>query len=39
MHRGFIPRHAKKVGDLGFAGQFNAETPWPFALLRFRRVG
>ena len=25
--------------DLGFAVQFNAETPWPFAQLRYPRVG
>ena len=27
MSRGFTPRHAEMVGDLGFAMQFNAETP------------
>ena len=25
--------------DLGFAVQFNAETPWHFAQLRYPRVG
>ena len=25
--------------DLGFAVQFNAETPWYFAQLRYPRVG
>ena len=25
--------------DLSFAVQFNAETPWPFAQLRYPRVG
>ena len=29
--RGSTPRHAQTAGDLGFAVQFNAETPWHFA--------
>ena len=28
MSRGSTPRHAQTAGDLGFAVQFNAETPW-----------
>ena len=28
MSRGSAPRHAQTAGDLGFAVQFNAETPW-----------
>ena len=31
MSRGSTPRHAQTAGDLGFAVQFNAETPWHFA--------
>ena len=27
MSRESTPRHAQKAGDLGFAVQFNAETP------------
>ena len=27
MSRGYTPRHAQTAGDLGFAVQFNAETP------------
>ena len=30
--------HAKTAGDLGFAMQFNAETSWHFAQLRYPRV-
>ena len=36
---GRSPRHAQTAGDLGFAVQFNAETPWHFAQLRYPRVG
>ena len=32
MSRGST-RHAQTAGDLGFAVQFNAETPWHFAAL------
>ena len=32
-------RHAQTAGDLGFAVQFNAETLWYFAQLRYPRVG
>ena len=39
MSRGSTPRHAQTAGDLGFAVQFNAETPWYFAQLRYPRVG
>ena len=28
MSRGSTPRHAQTAGDLGFAVQFNSETPW-----------
>ena len=28
MSRGSTPRHAQTDGDLGFAVQFNAQTPW-----------
>ena len=38
MSRGSTPRHAQTAGDLGFAVQFNAETPWHFAQLRYPRV-
>ena len=34
--QGIYPQTA---GDLGFAVQFNAETPWHFAQLRYSRVG
>ena len=30
MSRGYTPRHAQTAGDLGFAVQFNDETPWHF---------
>ena len=33
MSRGSTLRHAQTAGDLGFAVQFNAETPWHFAQL------
>ena len=33
MSRGSTPRHAQTAGDLGFAVQFNAETPWHLAQL------
>ena len=36
--RGSTPRHAQTTGDLGFAAQFNAETQWHFAQLRYPRV-
>ena len=39
MSRGSIPRHAQTAGDLGFAVQFKAETPWHFAQLRYPLVG
>ena len=39
MSRGSTLRHAQTAGDLGFALQFNAETPWHFAQLRYPRVG
>ena len=32
MCRGSTPRHAQTAGDLGFAVQFNAETPRHFAV-------
>ena len=37
MSRGSTPRHAQTAGDLGFAVQINAETPWHFAHLRYPR--
>ena len=39
MSRGSTPSHAQTAGDLGFAVQFNVETPWHFAQLRYPRVG
>ena len=36
--RGSTPRHAQTAGDLGFAVQFNTETPWHSAQLRYPRV-
>ena len=30
MSRGSTLRHAQTAGDLGFAVQFNAETPWHY---------
>ena len=39
MSRGSTPGHAQTAGDLGFAVQLNAETPWHFAQLRYPRVG
>ena len=41
MSRGSTPRprHAHTAGDLVFAVQFNAETPWHFPQLRYPRVG
>ena len=33
MSRGSTPRHAQTAGDLGFAIQFNAGTPWHFAAV------
>ena len=39
MSRGSTPRHAQTAGDLSLAVQFNAETPWHFAQLRYPRVG
>ena len=39
MSRGSTPRYAGTAEDLGFAVQFNAETPWHFAQLRYPRVG
>ena len=39
MSWGSTPRHAHTAGDLGFTAQFNAETPWHFAQLRYPRVG
>ena len=33
MSRGSTPRHAHTAGDLGFAVQFNAETPWHKGVL------
>ena len=39
MSRGSTPRHAQTAEDLGFVVQFNAETPWHFAQLRYHRVG
>ena len=30
MSRASTPRHAQIAGDLSFAVQFNAETPWHF---------
>ena len=37
MSRVSTPRHAQMAGDLGFPVQFNAETPWNFAQLRYPR--
>ena len=37
MSRGSTHRHAQTAGDLGFAVQFNAETPWHFAQLCYPR--
>ena len=34
MSRGSTPRHARTAGDLGFAVQFNAETPWHLCTYR-----
>ena len=31
MSRGFTLRHVHMAGDLGFAVEFNAETPWHLA--------
>ena len=39
MFRGSTPRNAQTTGDLGFAVQFNGETPWHFAQLRYSQVG
>ena len=38
-YRGSTPRHVQTSGDLSFAVQFNAETLWYFAQLRYPRVG
>ena len=38
MYRGFTLRHAHTVGKLGFTGQSNNKTLWPFALLHYLRV-
>ena len=38
MSMEFTLRHAKMAGDLGFAMQFYAETPWHFAQLRYPPV-
>ena len=38
MSRGFTPRHAQTAGDLGFAMEFNAETPWHFAQVVFTHL-
>ena len=35
MSRGYTPRHAQTAGDLSFAVQFNDETLWHFAQLRY----
>ena len=37
MSRGYTPRHAQTAGDLSFAVQFNDETLWHFAQLRYPR--
>ena len=37
--KGSTPRHAQTPGDLGFAVQFNAETPWHFVQLHYPWVG
>ena len=39
MSRVYTPRHAQTAGDLSFAVQFNDETLWHFAQLRYPRVG
>ena len=39
MSRGSTPRHARMVGDLVFAMQFIAETPWTSAQLCYPCVG
>ena len=39
MSREYTPRHAQTAGDLSFAVQFNDETLWHFAQLRYPRVG
>ena len=39
MSRGYTPRHAQTAGDLVFPVQFNAETLWHFAQLRYPQVG
>ena len=39
MSRGSTPRHAQMAGDMGFAVQFNAETPWYFAQVRLLSSG
>ena len=31
--------YPQTAGDLGFAMQFNAETPWHLAQLRYPQVG
>ena len=38
MSRGSTPRAAQTAGDMGFAVQFNGETPWHFEQLRYPRV-
>ena len=38
VSRGSPPKHAQTARDLGFAAQFNAETQWHFAQLRYPRV-
>ena len=37
MSRGYTPRHAQTAGDLSFVVQFNDETLWHFAQLRYPR--
>ena len=39
MSRGYTPRHAQTAGDLSCTVQFNDETLWNFAQLRYPRVG
>ena len=37
--RGSTPMMPRRLETFGFARQFNAETPWHFAKLRYPRVG
>ena len=37
--KGYTTRHAQTARDLSFAVQFNDETLWQLAQLRYPRVG